>query len=158
MQSKYVLSVLVENNSGVLIRVAGLFSRRGYNIHSLNVAETENNKMSRMTIVVEGDLQTLDQIEKQLLKLIDVKEVLVLPEDSVCREHILIRAGKSVEERASMIEVANLFRAKIVDVSHDSLMFELTGEPQKITSFVNLLKQYGIKKLVRTGISALERS
>lgn len=158
MQSKYVLSVLVENNSGVLIRVAGLFSRRGYNIHSLNVAETENNKMSRMTIVVEGDLQTLDQIEKQLLKLIDVKEVLVLPEDSVCREHILIRAGNSVEERASMIEVANLFRAKIVDVSHDSLMFELTGEPQKITSFVNLLKQYGIKKLVRTGISALERS
>lgn len=158
MQSKYVLSVLVENNSGVLIRVAGLFSRRGYNIHSLNVAETENSKMSRMTIVVEGDLQTLDQIEKQLLKLIDVKEVLVLPEDSVCREHILIRAGNSVEERASMIEVANLFRAKIVDVSHDSLMFELTGEPQKITSFVNLLKQYGIKKLVRTGISALERS
>ena len=158
MQSKYVLSVLVENNSGVLIRVAGLFSRRGYNIHSLNVAETENNKMSRMTVVVEGDLQTLDQIEKQLLKLIDVKEVLVLPEDSVCREHILIRAGNSAEERASMIEVANLFRAKIVDVSHDSLMFELTGEPQKITSFVNLLKQYGIKKLVRTGISALERS
>ncbi|NMA79243.1 MAG: acetolactate synthase small subunit [Clostridiales bacterium] len=158
MQSKYVLSVLVENDSGVLIRVAGLFSRRGYNIHSLNVAETEDKKTSRMTIVVQGDLRTLDQIEKQLLKLIDVKEVLVLPEDSVCREHILIRAGNSVEERASMIEVANLFRAKIVDVSHDSLMFELTGEPQKITSFVNLLKQYGIKKLVRTGISALERS
>lgn len=157
MQSRHVLSVLVDNNSGVLIRVAGLFSRRGYNIISLNVAETESPDRSRMTIVIEGDLDTLEQIEKQLSKLIDVKEVTVLPEDAVCREHILILAGKDEGQRASMIEVANLFRAKIVDVAADSLMFELTGEPQKITSFVNLLKPYGIKRLVRTGISALKR-
>lgn len=157
MQSKHVLSVLVENNSGVLIRVAGLFSRRGYNIQSLNVAETENPEMSRMTIVVQGDLDTLEQIEKQLRKLIDVREVKVLPDNSVCREHILITAGDGEFNRASMIEVANLFRAKLVDVGIDALMFELTGEPEKITSFINLLRPYGIRKLVRTGISALER-
>lgn len=157
MQSRHVLSVLVENNSGVLIRVAGLFSRRGYNIQSLNVAETEQSEYSRMTIVVEGDHATLDQIEKQLLKLVDVREVTVLPGDSVCREHILIRAGNG-ESRSALIEVANLFRAKIVDVSQYSLMFELTGEPEKINSFIKLLAPFGIRKLVRTGISALERN
>lgn len=157
MQSKHVLSVLVDNNPGVLIRVAGLFARRGYNIQSLNVAETEHSNRSRMTIVVEGDGATLDQIEKQLIKLHDVREVLVLPTDSVCREHILIRVGSGESGRSQLIEVANLFRAKIVDVAENSLLFELTGEPEKINSFMKLLAPFGIKKLVRTGISALER-
>ncbi|HKM32111.1 MAG TPA: acetolactate synthase small subunit [Oscillospiraceae bacterium] len=157
MQSRHVLSVLVENNSGVLIRVAGLFSRRGYNIQSLNVAQTEQSGKSRMTIVVEGDEHTLEQIEKQLLKLYEVCEVNVLPPDSVCREHILIRVGSDDTDRQQLIEVANLFRAKIVDVSPSSLLLELTSEPEKVTSFIDMLMPFGIKKLVRTGISALER-
>lgn len=153
---KYVLSVLVDNSIGVLNRVASLFSRRGYNIKSLNVAETEKSNISRMTIVVEGDLRTVEQIEKQLLKLYDVSQVKILY-DAVCREHILIRAGNCPSSRHSIIEIANLFRAKIVDVKENSLMVELTGEPEKINSFIDLLKPFHIEKMVRTGISALER-
>ncbi|MCH5324048.1 MAG: acetolactate synthase small subunit [Eubacterium sp.] len=153
---QYVLSVLVDNSIGVLGRVTGLFSRRGYNIKSLNVAETENPELSRMTIVTEGDSRTIEQIEKQLLKLYDVSEVKIL-HDAVCREHILIRAGNSPSSRQPIIEIANLFRAKVVNVGEDSLMLELTGEPEKINSFIGLLRPFKIDKIVRTGICALER-
>ncbi len=156
MSQQYVLSVLVDNSIGVLGRVTGLFSRRGYNIKSLNVAETENPEFSRMTIVTEGDSATIEQIEKQLLKLYDVTEVKRL-EDAVCREHILIRAGNSPSSRQPIIEIANLFRAKVVNVGEDSLMLELTGEPEKISSFIGLLRPFKIDKMVRTGICALER-
>jgi len=156
MEQQYVLSVLVGNSIGVLGRVAGLFSRRGYNIKSLNVAETENPDVSRMTIVAEGSSFTIEQIEKQLLKLYDVAEVKIL-RDAVCREHILIHVGSSPESRQPVIEIANLFRAKVVNVGESSLMLELTGEPQKINSFIGLLRPYNIGKMVRTGISALER-
>ncbi|NLJ16901.1 MAG: acetolactate synthase small subunit [Clostridiales bacterium] len=155
--TQYVLSVLVENNSGVLIRIAGLFSRRGYNIKSLNVAETENKEYSRMTIVVESDDEkTVHQIEKQLRKLYDVRDVKQL-DDAVCREQLIIKAGNDATCRQHMIEVANLFGAKIVNVAQQELMFELTGEPEKINAFIDLLRPYHINKLVRTGISALER-
>lgn len=152
----HVLSVLVENNSGVLIRVAGLFSRRGYNIESLNVAETENHQYSRMTIVVDADEYTVDQIKKQLNKIYDVREVKLL-EDAVCREQLLIKVGRKKEDRLAIIEITNLFSAKVVNIGATELMFELTGEPAKINSFIDLLRPYGINKLVRTGISALER-
>lgn len=153
---KYVLSVLVDNSIGVLTRIAGLFSRRGYNIKSLNVAETEIPDVSCMTIVVEGDKRTVEQIERQLLKLFDVSQVKIL-NDAVCREHILIRAGNGLESRHMIIEAANLFRAKVVDIKEDSLMLELTGEPAKINSFIDLLKPFHITKIVRTGITAMER-
>ena len=155
-EHEYVLSVRVANNNGVLPRVAGLFSRRGYNIKSLNAAETEEEKVSRLTIVVAGDLRILEQIKNQLMKLYDVHEVKILT-DAVTREHILIRAGHSVEDRHRIIEIANLYRAKPVDIAADSIMLELTGEPAKIDSFLNLLKPFGIIKMVRSGITALER-
>lgn len=153
---QFVLSVQVANNIGVLNRVSGLFSRRGYNIKSLNVGETEDCAFSRMTIVVEGDERTAQQIVNQLNKLYDVAWVRIL-DDAVCREHILMRAGTKSEGRHGIIEIANLFRAKAVDISENSIMLELTGEPVKIDSFISLLKPYGIGKVVRTGISALER-
>ena len=153
---EYVLSVKTANSNGVLIRVAGLFSRRCFNIKSLNVAETETPEISRMTIVVNADQRSIEQRKNQLFKLYDVKEVNLL-QDAVCREHILIRAGSCPEDRHKIIEIANLYRAKPVDVGADSIMLELTGEPAKIDSFIGLLKPFGIVKMVRSGISALER-
>lgn len=155
-EQEYVLSVKVANNIGVLPRVSGLFSRRGYSIKSLNAAETEEADVSRLTIVVSGDLRILEQIKNQLSKLYDVHEVKILT-DAVTREHILIRAGKSAEDRHKIIEIANLYRAKPVDIAADSIMLELTGEPAKIDSFLSLLKPFGIIKMVRSGITALER-
>ena len=155
-EQEYVLSVKVANNNGVLPRVAGLFSRRGYNIKSLNAAETEAPNVSRLTIVVAGDLRILEQIKNQLMKLYDVHEVQILT-DAVTREHILIRAGRSAEDSHKIIEIANLYRAKPVDIAADSIMLELTGEPAKIDSFLNLLKPFSIIKMVRSGITALER-
>ncbi|HIZ56901.1 MAG TPA: acetolactate synthase small subunit [Firmicutes bacterium] len=158
MESQHILSVLADNNSGVLLRISGLFSRRGYNIASLSAAETENPKVSRMTIVVNSDEDTLEQICKQLNKLVDIKEVRVLaPDNAVCREHILIQAGTSPETRSGLIEVANLFRANILDTAANSLILELTGSPRKIQAFVQLVEPYGIRRLVKTGVSALER-
>lgn len=156
MEQEYVLSVKVNNNNGVLLRVAGLFSRRCYSIKSINAAETEDNTISRLTIVVAGDLRVITQIKNQLMKLYDVHEVKIM-QDAVTREHILIRAGKSAEDRHKIIEIANLYRAKPVDVATDSIMLELTGESAKIDSFIDLLKPFGIVKMVRSGITALER-
>lgn len=153
---EYVLSVKVVNNNGVLLRVSSLFSRRCFNIKSLNAAETEVPDVSRLTIVVSGDIRVLEQIKNQLMKLYDVIDVTIL-EDAVCREHVLVRAGRSSDERQKIIEIANLFRAKLVDIAADSVMLELTGEPAKLDSFIGLLKPYGIVKMVRSGISALER-
>lgn len=153
---EYVLSVKVENNNGVLLRVSGLFARRGYSIKSLNAAETEERDISRLTIVVSADLRILEQIKNQLMKLYEVHEVKILT-DAVTREHILIRAGRDADDRHKIIEIANLYRAKPVDVAADSIMLELTGEPAKIDSFIDLLKPFGIIKMVRSGITALER-
>lgn len=153
---EYVLSVKVDNDTGVLVRVAGLFSRRCFSIKSLNAAETEEPNISRLTIVVACDLRVLEQIKNQLMKLYNVHEVRIL-DDAVTREHILIRAGKTSEDRHKIIEIANLYRAKPVDVGADSIMLELTGEPVKIDSFIDLLKPFGIIKMVRSGITALER-
>ena len=155
---KKVLSVLVDNTSGVLYRVAGLFSRRGYNIDSLTVGETEDASSSRMTIVVRGEDEILEQIEKQISKLVDVKEITVLEDGaSVCRELILIRVSANAEQRPQIIAVADVFRAKIVDVAPESLMIELTGNQAKLDAFIGLLEGFEILELVRTGITGLTR-
>lgn len=156
MTERNVISVCVNNGIGVLGRVTGLFSRRGYNIISLNVAETENLGISRMTIVADGDEGVMEQLVKQLRKLYDVSEVKVL-HNAVCREHIIMKVGNGPASRQPVIEIANLFRAKVVNVAESRLMLELTGKPEKIDSFRGLLQPYGVKEIVRTGISALER-
>ena len=155
---KMVLSILVENTSGVLTRVAGLFARRGYNIDSLTVSETEKSEYSRMTIVCSGEDEVLEQIHKQLSKLVDVKEIIELKDGaSVCRELILCKVAVDATQRQQVIAVADIFRAKIVDVSSDSMMIELTGNQQKLDAFIGLLAGFEIKELVRTGITGLTR-
>lgn len=155
---KKVLSLLVDNTSGVLSRVAGLFSRRGYNITSLTVGETSNPLYSRMTVVAEGDEQILEQITRQLRKLIDVVDIKTLePESSVNRELILIKVRVADEQRQSVIAMANVFRGKVVDVGTDSLIVELTGQQSKLDAFILLLKDYEILELARTGITGLSR-
>lgn len=155
---KMVLSILVENTAGVLSRVSGLFSRRGYNIDSLTVSGTEKEGFSRMTIVVSGEDAILEQIRKQVGKLVDVKEIIELKDgSSVCRELILCKVGVDATDRPQVIAVADIFRAKIVDVSNDSMMIELTGNQQKLDAFVGLLEGFEIQELVRTGITGLCR-
>lgn len=152
------LSILVDNTAGVLSRVSGLFSRRGYNIDSLTVGETENPLFSRMTVAVTGDDLILEQIGKQLAKLEDVREIKELKDgESVCRELILIKVMASPKERQSIIAVADIFRAKIVDVAMESMMVELTGNQAKLDAFIKLLDGFEIKELVRTGITGLWR-
>ena len=156
--NKIVFSVFVDSTSGVLSRVAGLFSRRGFNIDSLTVSETERSVYSRMTIVSHGDDQVFDQIVKQLAKLEDVKEVKVLhPESSVTRELILVKLKAKASERQGIIATADIFRAKIVDVSKESLTIELTGNQTKIEAFLSLLGKDNIIEMVRTGVTGLER-
>lgn len=155
---KHVLSVLVENHSGVLSRISGLFSRRGYNIDSLSVGETEDPTVSRMTIVADADESTLEQIKKQLNKLIDVIKIIELKEDAaIYRELALVKIAADKKTRAEIIEIANIFRAHIVDVSKDSLVIEATGDQGKITALTSMLEPYGVKEIIRTGLTALQR-
>lgn len=156
--SRHVLSVLVSNQSGVLSRVAGLFSRRGYNIDSLSVGETENPDISRMTIVARGDDLVLDQITKQLEKLHDVLYVKELnPSKAVFRELMLIKVNATSENRASIIGIVDIFRANIIDVASESLVIEITGDQAKLDAFIGLIEPYGIKEFTRTGLTALQR-
>ncbi len=155
---RHTISVLVENKPGVLARVANLFSCRGFNIESLTVGETEDTTVSRMTIVSTGDDRTIEQITKQLNKLIDVIKVSDLTgEKFVERELLLIRVGVEGEKRSHLIELVDVFRAKIVDVNPKSLTVELTGDSDKIDAFLDLVRVYGIKEVVRTGKVALAR-
>lgn len=158
MDNRHVISVLVENQAGVLSRVSGLFSRRGYNIDSLSVGETADPKFSRITLVARGDEHILEQIEKQLNKLIDVIKVETLdPDSSVFRELALIKINAQTGARASITEIVDIFQAKIVDVSSSSLTVEITGDESKINAFIDLMRPYGIKELVRSGLTALAR-
>ena len=151
---RMVLSILVDNTSGVLSRVAGLFSRRGYNIDSLTVGETENPLYSRMTVAVTGDDSILEQIGKQLAKLEDVRSIKELKDNaSVCRELILVKVEAGREARPSINAIVEIFRAKIVDVAETSMMIELTGNQAKLDAFTKLLDGYEIKELVGAGDS-----
>jgi acetolactate synthase I/III small subunit len=157
--ARHTLSVLVENKPGVLARISGLFSRRGFNIHSLAVGPTEHADVSRMTIVVDVvEERPLEQVTKQLNKLINVLKIVELePQASVVRELVLVKVKADPETRAQIIEIADIFRSKIIDVSTHAITIEATGTPDKIQAMVDLLHQYGVKELVRTGLVGLAR-
>ena len=153
-----VFSILVNNNTGLLSRVAGLFSRRGYNIDSITSGTTMNKSLTLITVVATGDTQVLSQIEKQLAKLEDVVDIKILEDGkSVCRELIMVKMKANASQRAEVISIADIFRAKIVDVETDSLMLEMTGNRSKVEGFLNLISGYEILELARTGITGLSR-
>lgn len=155
---KQVYSLLVDNNPGVLSRIAGLFSRRGYSIDSITAGMTADPRFTRITVVSSGDELILSQIEKQVRKLEDVREIKLLQdEDSVYRELIMVKLRVNAQQRPEVTSVAEIFRAKIVDVDMDSLMIELTGNQSKLDAFLNLLDGYEILELARTGITGLSR-
>lgn len=158
MGMKHTLSVLVENKPGVLARVAELFARRGFNIESLAVGTTEKPDISRMTIVVDVEEHSLEQVRKQLHKLINVIEITDLdPETSVAREMVMAKIKVDAGNRSEVIEIADIFRGNIIDVSSESIIVEVTGNAPKLRAFEDLLKPYGIRELVRTGKVALPR-
>lgn len=153
-----VFQLLVENTSGVLSRISGLFSRRGYNIESITAGVTADPKITRITIVTSGDDEILDQIEKQVAKLVDVCDVKELkPDQSVYRELALIKVKADARSREGVISLANVFRANIIDVSAEGLIIEITGGQDKIEAFINLISGYEILELARTGIAGLRR-
>ena len=158
IMQKRVFQLLVNNTSGVLSRITGLFSRRGYNIESITAGVTADPRFTRITIVTSGDDEILEQIEKQLAKLVDVRDIKELkPEESVYRELIMVKVRAAAEQRQGIISVADIFRAKIIDVGPESLMIELTGNQQKLDAFISLLEGYEILELARTGIAGLGR-
>lgn len=155
---KYVLSLLVEDQPGVTSRISGLFTRRGYNIESFSSGSTELPGMTRITLVVKGDPEVLEQIQKQLKKLIDVVSIKELkPALSVYRELALIKVNTDEKTRASILEVVEIFRGKVIDVATDCVILEVTGEHNKIEAFIELMEPYGIREIVRTGLTALGR-
>ena len=155
---KHTISVLVENKAGVLSHVAGLFSSRGFNIDSLAVGETYDPTVSRMTIVVDADERILEQIMKQLHKLIDVIKVQDLTgEDFIDRELVLVKVDARPQNRSEIMQVANTFRARVIDVNPKSLTIEVTGDKGKVSAMVELLREFGIKEIVRTGRIAMSR-
>ena len=155
---RHILAVLVENNPGVLTRVAGLFSRRGYNIDSLTVGRTESARISRMTIVVSGDDQVLEQVTKQLHKLVDVIKINDITSDQyVDRELVLIKVGADPAVRGEIMQIVDIFRARIVDIGRKTLMIECTGDEGKTNAVIESLMPFGIKELVRTGKVAMQR-
>jgi acetolactate synthase-1/3 small subunit len=156
--SKHTLSVLVENKPGVLTRIAGLFSRRGFNIDSLAVGPTEHADVSRMTVVVDVDELPLEQVTKQLNKLVEVLKVVELAAvASVQREILLVKVSADLQTRSHIIETAQLFRAKIVDVSADAVTIEATGDSDKLEALLRILEPFGIRELVQSGMVAIGR-
>ncbi|MGB3616401.1 MAG: acetolactate synthase small subunit [Elainellaceae cyanobacterium] len=155
---KHTLSVLVEDEAGVLSRIAGLFARRGFNIESLAVGPTERDGISRMTIVLPGDVQAIEQVTKQLYKLINVLKVQDITETpSVERELLLLKVNAAGTTRAEVVDIAQIFRARIVDVADDSVTLEVVGDPGKIVAIINLLSRFGVREIARTGKIALPR-
>lgn len=158
MTERYTLSVLVENQPGVLSRVVGLFSRRGFNIHSLSVGTTQDSTVSRITIEVNGDAQTVEQVSKQLSKIIEVIKIKTLRDsDLVKRGLMLVKVKVTSKTRSELIEITSVFRANIVDISANTLTVEITGHDRKLGAFLDLVEPYGIEEISRTGMTALER-
>ena len=156
--NKYILSVLVENHAGVLSKVTGLFSRRGFNINSLAVGVTQDETVSRITIEVCGDEAIVEQISKQLNKLIDVIKIKTLKEDeAVKRSLVLVKVKTGAKTRSDIVQIADIFRASIVDVAPTTLTAEIIGSDSKINAFLEMLEPYGIEEIARTGMVALER-
>jgi len=156
-RDRHILSVLVENKPGVLARIALMFSRRGYNIHSLAVGPTEVESVSRLTVVVGTEALQLEQIVKQLNKLVHVLKITELGDDAVERELQLVKVSADSGTRTSIIELADVFRAKVVDVAHDSITIEAAGNPRKLEAMLQLLEPFGIREFVRSGTISLAR-
>lgn len=155
---KYTLSVLCENHAGVLSRVVGLFTRRGFNIHSLSVGTTADESVSRITIEVKGDIYMVEQVSKQLSKIMEVIKIKTLKDSEMVKRGIaLIKIKTTTKNRSEILEVANVFRANIVDISSATITAEITGSEQKIEAFIKMLESYGIEEIARTGMTALER-
>ena len=153
----YILSVLVQNNSGVLQRIAGLFSRRGYNIQSIVAAKTKDEMHSHILIVVRGDDRIVRQVDKQLSKLVEIENVSVLDDrEAVVREHLLMKIGRTDENSEKLISIANVFHANILNVTSDTIIVELTGTPKTLDSFEECYRPYNIIKILRTGTMAME--
>lgn len=158
MSTNHIISVLVENKAGVLAKISGLFSRRGFNIDSLAVGPTEDERISRITLVVDAETHSIEQVVKQLYKLINVIKIQELEQGSIIeRELVLIRVSTDSKTRAEVLEIANIFRASVVDVAKKSLVIEITGTSTKVKGIEELLKPYGILELVRTGKIAIGR-
>ena len=156
--SKHVLSLLVEDKTGLLTRVAGLFARRGYNIESLAVGVSEIEGLSRITVVVSVDGAPLEQVTKQLNKLINVIKIVELePEAAVQRDHMLIKVKTDAATRSQVLEAVTLFRARVIDVSSDALIIEVTGDSSKCAAFIKVLEPFGIKEMVQSGVLAMGR-
>jgi acetolactate synthase-1/3 small subunit len=155
--SKHTLSVLVENKPGVLARIAGLFSRRGFNIESLAVGPTEHSEISRMTIVVNVEDSPLEQVTKQLNKLIEVIKIVELDTTSINRELLLVKVRADVDTRGHVLDAVQLFRAKVVDVAPDAVTIEVTGNPDKLGDFLKVVEPFGIRELVQSGMVAIGR-
>ena len=155
---RHTLSVLVNNHMGVLSRVSGLFSRRGYNIESISVGVTEDKMISRMTIIVECEDDIYHQIKNQLAKLMDVIKLEEYQEDeSVKRELALIKIDSRNEKRSQILEIANIFRAHVIDITNNTMILEITGDQSKISAIISMLEEYGIKEVIRTGATAIAR-
>ncbi len=155
----YIISSLVKHKPGVLYQVSNMFRRRGFNIETITVGESEQAGLARMTITINGDERTVEQVVKQLNKLLDVVKVSILdPESTVTRELALIRINTpNASVRSDVINYTEIFKGKVVDVAHDSLMVEMTGDSDKITAFIELMKSFGVREIARTGITALPR-
>ena len=155
---QYTISALVTNKSGVLTKISGLFSRRGFNIESLSVCKTEDPLLSRMTIVLNGDDYTLGQMVKQMDKLIEVKKIMPAVEnESIYRELLLIKVSAAPEIRNQIVEIKEIYKAKVVDLSPNSMILELTGEPNKLDGFIRVIQPYSILEMARTGVTAISR-
>jgi acetolactate synthase-1/3 small subunit len=158
MAETHIISTIVEHRPGVLYEVSNMFRRKGFNIESISVGSDSNDDLARMTITVRGDEDTVEQVIKQLHKLIDVIKVVKLdPSRSVIREMALVKVHVADSTRSDVIQYANIFRGNVVDVAPDSLMIELTGDPEKINAFIELMQNFGVKEVARTGITALQR-
>lgn len=156
--ARHTLSVLVNNHMGVLSRVSGLFSRRGYNIESLSVGATEDSNISRMTIVMECEDDVYVQIKNQLAKLMDVLKLTEFKdEESVKRELALIKIDSKNEKRSQILEIANIFRAHVIDVTNNTIIIEITGDQNKVSAIISMLDEFGIKEVIRTGVTAIAR-
>lgn len=157
-ETRQVVSMLVDNNAGVLARVSSLFARKGFNIDSLTVSATDDERISRITITTRGDAQTLTQILSQTGKLIEVREVVAMDEDSsIQRELLLVKIAADEAMRSVIREAAEIYKASVVDLSVDSMVVELTGKPSKIDGFLDIIERYNILEMCRTGVTALER-
>lgn len=156
--SRHVLSVLVENRPGVLTRVASMFARRNYNIHSLAVGPTEDERVSRLTVVVGAEAVQLEQIIKQLNKLVHVLKIIELDQEAtVQREMQLVKVTTTPQTRSQVIDIVEVFRANVIDVDHDALIVEAAGSPEKLEALLNMLLPYGVREIVRSGTIALSR-